>query len=111
MLTPPVPSQREVFDKKSPPPGPNPLAALFSGFARQNQPAKNLTGNDFLVKLLAFGAIQNFKWAFDKYNITRFSRSIISDFEAKKNDLKLNGESKSYLQQFKEAVGTWTSLT
>ena len=109
MVTPQVPSQREVFDKKSPPPGPNPLAALFGGLLGHKQPAKKLTGNDSLLKLLAFGVIQNFKWAFDKYRLIRFSRSIISDFEAKKNDLKQNGPSKSYLELFKEAVGTWTS--
>jgi hypothetical protein len=109
MLTPTKLSQREVFDKKSPKPGPNPFAALFSGLAKQNQPAKKLSGNNFLLKLLAFGAIQNSTWAFDKYKVIRFSCSILADLESKKLDLNQHGDCKNSFQLFQEAVSTWTS--
>jgi hypothetical protein len=111
MLTPTVLSQREVFDKKSFKPGPNPFAALFSGFAKQKQPAKKLTSNNFLLELLAFGAIRNSTLAFDKNKLIRFSRSILADLSSKNPDPNLPKTPKSSFQLFQDSLTTSTHQT
>jgi hypothetical protein len=111
MLTPTVLSQREVFDKKSPKPGPNPFAALFSGFAKQKQPAKKPTGNNFLLELLAFGAILNSTWAFDKNKVIRFSRSILADLSSKNPDPNPPSTPKTSFQLFQDSLTTSTHQT